>query len=261
MPTQRERTKRVGHATKEFFIGGKHLCCCIPTRFGVILGSLLMFLVSGALAVVLWFEVSTEQNMSFSSTARTYVTLGGLLETLVCLVSVIGFIGGIVRKQLFITIYAYFLYSHFLINLGAGTYLLWLINHTADVDITVACERTIKDPGTQADCSKLLNDFRGVFNGLIVFTLLIELYGTLIVTRYMRQLKTEKRVANFAADEFRLRPHYYTSLEDDDRENSPFDSSYRPPSLSRFSATHFPVMPEGYTPPSPEHKKGTYSNE
>lgn len=51
----------------EFFIGGKHFCCCIPNRFGVVLGSLLTFLVAGALAVIIWFEVAST---SITETAR-----------------------------------------------------------------------------------------------------------------------------------------------------------------------------------------------
>lgn len=132
--------------------------------------------------------------MSFTSQERTYVILAGLLETFVCIACIVGyvfclhnlpifrvqlhicrFIGGIVRKQLFVTIYAYFLYFNFLATLGVGIYFLWVVNHTADVDISFACNRTIKDPTAQKDCSKLLNDFRGLFDGIILFILFIEL--------------------------------------------------------------------------------------
>ncbi|KAI0085135.1 hypothetical protein BDY19DRAFT_967303 [Irpex rosettiformis] len=254
MSTGKERARRVAHSTKEFFVGGRRFCCCIPTRIGVIIGSFLTFLVSGALAIILWFEVSTEHDMSFSSQERTYVILGGLLETFLCLVSVLGFIGAIVRKQLFVSIFAYFLLVHFLLNLGFGIYLLVVVNHTANVDVSVACHKAIKDPGAQQDCSKLLNGFRGALDGIIIFVLLIELYGLLIVTRYMRQLRGEKRAATFTKDEFRLNTHYYARVEDNDAEDSPFDSTYHPRPLSYASATHFPVTPKGFIPPSPSFR-------
>ncbi len=74
--------------------------------------------------------------------------------------------------------------------------------------------------------------------------------GLLIVTRYMRQLRGEKRAANFAKDEFRLNPHYYARI-DEDEQDSPFNSTYHPRPMSYSSATHFPVTPKGYIPSSP----------
>lgn len=59
VPAKR-RGGRVYHWFKEFLFGGRHFCCCIPTRFGVVAGSLVQFLVAGALAIILWFEVSSE---------------------------------------------------------------------------------------------------------------------------------------------------------------------------------------------------------
>ncbi|KAI0342084.1 hypothetical protein BDW22DRAFT_1308533, partial [Trametopsis cervina] len=182
----------LSYAAKELVFGGKRFCCCIPTRFGVIAGSLLTFIVAGVLAVILWFEVATQHDMRFTETERRNLILAGVLEILLFLASILGFIGGIVRKQLFIAIYCYFLYIHFLVNLGVGIYLLFVVNHTTNVDITVACNRVIENPGTQKDCSRLLNDLRAVFNGAIICVLLMELYGALVVTRYLRQLKREK---------------------------------------------------------------------
>jgi hypothetical protein len=162
---------------------------------------------------------------------------------------------------LFVTIFAYFLYFHFSINLGVGIYVLWVVNHTADVDISVACHKAIKDPGAQNDCAKLLNSFRGVADGLIAFILVIELCmlkisylypcrsllwftdGMLIVTRYMRQLKKDKKAASFERDNFPLQTHYYSSLAGDDREDAPIETAYHPRHLSYSSATHFPTMP------------------
>ena len=59
-PAWKRRGGKVYHGLKEFIFGGRHFCCCIPTRFGVVTGSLLQFLVAGALAIILWFEVSSK---------------------------------------------------------------------------------------------------------------------------------------------------------------------------------------------------------
>lgn len=70
-PTK-QRGGRIYHWFKEFLFGGRHFCCCIPTRFGVVAGSLLQFLIAGALAIILWFEVSSESVLSFQCTCRSY---------------------------------------------------------------------------------------------------------------------------------------------------------------------------------------------
>lgn len=70
------RLKRTPHGLKELVFGGRHFCCCIPTRFGVVVGSCLQFLVAGVLAVILWFEVHSECSFKVkleSEMARCYV--------------------------------------------------------------------------------------------------------------------------------------------------------------------------------------------
>lgn len=67
-PKQDERSakERVVSAAKatprfvfELVFGGSRFCCCIPTRFGVVVGSCVQFLVALALAIILWFEVTS----------------------------------------------------------------------------------------------------------------------------------------------------------------------------------------------------------
>lgn len=108
--------------------------------------------------------------------------LAGTFFPVTCnhLTFVTSFIGGIVRKQLFVTIYCYFLYVHFLANLGVASFLMWKINHTTSIDISLACHQAIKDPDGSKQCAGLLNDTRGVLIGFIVFVLLIEFCTSLI---------------------------------------------------------------------------------
>lgn len=167
------------------------------------------------------------------------------------------------RKQLFIVIYCYFLYVHFLINVGVGSFLIWKINHTTTVDISVACQKAITNTDAQKQCKGFLNTTQGVLNGIIVLVLLIELCtsefaslgrelfstntrvvadGVLIVTRYMRQLKSEKRQNQFARSSFLLNRGGYSSLNKEDFDYTPHgrDAS----DSSRHSATYFPRTPQ-----------------
>ena len=77
----------------------------------------------------------------------------------------------------------------------------------------------------------------------------------IIVTRYLRQLKKEKRAANSENDSFQLKTHYYARLSGDDREDVPSDTAYHPRHLSYSSATHFPATPRGHASPGPEPEK------
>lgn len=121
------------------------------------------------------------------------------------------FVGAIVRKQLFVQIYAYFIYIHFLLNIGVAAYLLYLVTHfSADANV-VACQKAIKNQKAKDQCTGLLKVAQGVYFVIAAFVLLVELCepafhpsiwfsndvvdGTLVVTRYLNQVKNEKRTA------------------------------------------------------------------
>lgn len=66
--------------------------------------------------------------------------------------------------------------------------------------------------------------------------------GVLIVTRYMRQLKGQKRQSRIASDSFLLKRGGYASLDNED-----VDYAYHPREASQTStasATYFPPAPQ-----------------
>lgn len=71
-------------------------------------------------------------------------------------------------------IFAVFLYIHFFINLGVAAYFLWMITHTANVDIVKLCEEGIRDPQGQDQCKGLLNITKGAYWAISVLVLAIE---------------------------------------------------------------------------------------
>ncbi|KAJ3826306.1 hypothetical protein F5880DRAFT_1545811 [Lentinula raphanica] len=179
---------------KDAIFHGKTFCCCLPVRFGVISMSFLGILFGGIFSILLWFEVS-DTSSSMDPHERTAFILAGLVETLLFVASVVGFIGAIVRKQLFILIYTYFIYVHFVVNLAVAIYLLVIVLHISSTAITKACDDTIKNAGAQSQCTGILSDFRTIYIVVALLVLFIELYGALIVTRYVHQIKTEKSTA------------------------------------------------------------------
>ncbi|KAF5380443.1 hypothetical protein D9615_004473 [Tricholomella constricta] len=178
---------------RELFCGGKTFCCCLPVRMGVIIMSLLGILFGGFFTIVLWFEVANTVDMT--SGERAGFVIAGLVESLLFIASILGFVGTIVRKQLFVQIYTYFIYVHFLLNIGVAGYLLYMVTHFSKNATVKACQETIQNQQAKDQCTGLLKVTRGIYVVVAAIVLLVELYGALIVTRYVNQVKNEKRSA------------------------------------------------------------------
>ncbi|KAF8161150.1 hypothetical protein B0H34DRAFT_368361 [Crassisporium funariophilum] len=178
---------------RQLFLGGTTFCCCLPVRMGVISMTILGCLVAGLLTVILWFEISSTKGMSGSELAA--FILAALTETILFGASIFGLVGAMVRKQLFTQIYAYILYVHFVLNLGVAAYFLYEITRVTNNAKTLACETAIQDPEAQDQCTGLISIARWVFFFVAAIVLFVEMYGAIIVTRYLNQLKREKGAA------------------------------------------------------------------
>jgi len=121
--------------------------------------------------------------------------VAGLVETLLCVASILGFVGAIVRKQTFVQAYAYFIYVHFILNIAVAGYLIFMVTHFSTNAQVKACQGTIKNAQAKDQCTGLLSIAQGVYFVVVAFVLLVEMYGALIVTRYVNQIKNEKRSA------------------------------------------------------------------
>ncbi|KAI3619024.1 hypothetical protein WG66_000610 [Moniliophthora roreri] len=232
---------------KEVIFGGQTFCCCLPVRLGVICMSFLGILFGGVLSIVLWFEVAHTPNMESSDKAA--FVIAGLVQTVLLVASMLGFIGAIVRKQVFVQIYAYIIYVHFVINVAVAGYLLYVVTHFSSTAIEKACQGTVQDAGAQEQCSDFLRTGRGIFIAIAAIVLITELYGALIVARYVRQIKGEKRTARHSRlqvmqeNEFRMRNRHSkglssasgTSPADFSRDFDPYDDvdNHHGPSSSR----------------------------
>jgi hypothetical protein len=83
------------------------------------------------------------------------------------------FAGTIAQKLVFVRAYAYFLYLHFLINLGVAIWILSMIVHASNTDVVKGCQRLISS-GSQSQCTGLLKITTGVFLGVATLLLLLE---------------------------------------------------------------------------------------
>jgi hypothetical protein len=91
-----------------------------------------------------------------------------------------------------VAIYAFFTYFHVALNTVIGIIFLVMVNGTVQKDSARACQ-LIKDKDTHAQCDGLLKIAKGAYFALALLVILAEIYGAIIVARYLHQLKTEKR--------------------------------------------------------------------
>ncbi|KIM40069.1 hypothetical protein M413DRAFT_54431, partial [Hebeloma cylindrosporum] len=192
---------------RRLFFGGTTFCCYLPVRMGVISMSILGCLVAGLLMILLWFEISTTQGMELQ--ARVAFILAAVTETILFAASILGLIGALVRKQSFTQIYTYTLYVHFILNVAVAAYLTYEVTRVSSNLRTLACQTAIKDPEAQSQCTGLLNIARWVYLVVAATVLLVEMYGAIIATRYLYQLRREKGAARARLDTesaFQLKP-------------------------------------------------------
>lgn len=127
-----------------------------------------------------------------SSTERVAFIVAGVVETLLFLASILGyfifsleinpcltgrfrFAGAVVRKQLFVTIYAWFIYAHFLLNVGIAGYLLYEITHAGNVDVAKGCREGLRDSEAQGQCEGLLKIAKAIYFVIAAAILLAEM--------------------------------------------------------------------------------------
>ncbi|KAG6900264.1 hypothetical protein C0993_000717 [Termitomyces sp. T159_Od127] len=171
-----------------------------------------------------------------TSTDRAGFIVAGLVETILFVASSLGFVGAIVKKQLFVQIYTYFIYVHFILNMAVAGYLCYIVSRFSANADAQACHGAIQDPQGQVQCTGLLKVTRYFYYAIAATVLLVEFYVALAVTRYLNQLKNEKRSARGLRldneEAFRLMPKAkirYSALPDErDLAPNPIYSSYGP---------------------------------
>ncbi|KAF8554695.1 hypothetical protein OG21DRAFT_1030015 [Imleria badia] len=176
---------------KAWLFQSSSFCCCIPVRAGFVLMSVLTFLLSGTISVIIWFEVS--HSYQLSTKERVAFVLTGIVESFLFLASIIGFIGVVARKQLFVMTYTYFLYVHFVLNLIVGIYFLVTVRASNRQQLVNECAEVFVNTSMESSCSRLMSVSTYVFIAIVAALLTFEFYGVLIATRYVYRLRMQKR--------------------------------------------------------------------
>jgi hypothetical protein len=127
-----------------------------------------------------------------TSTERAGFVVAGIMETVFFVISVFGCViisqqdllylmstriaGAFLRKQSLVQIYVYFTAAHFILNIGAITYLLYVVAHFTTRATDPACERPLRNEIKAKDhCIASLAVPESVYFAMGVIVLLTEL--------------------------------------------------------------------------------------
>lgn len=176
----------------------KHFCCCIPVRVAVFFASLITFLASGFVSAVIWFTVYEIQskkvvnNVDFgdiNTKGKVVIIVAGVLSTIVCLTSLFGFIGSVVRNRRMVNAYSTMVWIIYLLECAAvGTFLYFVFSgRTFMKSCTVQ-----DDAGVIQDCKFTLKTWQKVVYTIVaIVALFVQLYIASVIGRYKDQLYQE----------------------------------------------------------------------
>jgi len=189
----------------------KHFCCCIPVRFGVWIMSLSTFLGWGAAAFLAFYSLAfvSQHPERFSVHISTGGKIGwgitGAIMAIFALISLFGFIGACIRNRNYVNNYKGLVLFMWIIDLFISIGLIALaFVIRSKKDLAAQCSNitingtTINDTQDEVEqCQKAIQalqdtPFIAAWCIVIIVSLLWNLYGVIIVRRYVDQLDDEE---------------------------------------------------------------------
>ncbi|PPQ63500.1 hypothetical protein CVT24_005157 [Panaeolus cyanescens] len=174
------------------------------------------------------------------------------METILLIASMFGLFGALLQFRTIIKVYGYVLYGHFVINLGIAAYLLVKILQASRAARILACQTAIQNVQGQNQCQGLLDVAKWIYLVVAFLVLFIELYGAIVVTRFVNKVEHEKAGRHSSRMDtelaFRVHEHRYAQLHDDTRSstNIPLGTSF-----GDVGEEFNPYVEHGYDAPRP----------
>ncbi|GLB37265.1 hypothetical protein LshimejAT787_0403160 [Lyophyllum shimeji] len=174
----------------------RKFCCCLPTRFGVVIVALIGLLGGGVIAVVGGLNAHRINGSKVS--IGISITVYGLLA----FVSLLGLIGAIARKLALIKLYFAFLVVHLMFSLAVGIYAIFRVFKDKHVFLNdcIQSNTAAAAQSPQKLCNDGLKVVKGVTVTLFIIFWLIEIWGCVIVNSYAGQLADENAVEGVVKD-------------------------------------------------------------
>jgi len=190
----------------------KHFCCCLPVRFGVFILSLLTLLGSAGTAALIWWVLANgpQHGLILQGGVKTGLIVAAVVYTVFALISLLGFIGVIIRNRGLVKTYSAFLWLQLLLTLAVSVFLaVALFKDSFRSTLIDTCTQRLTElqnstlpvgsaarqtpQQIQDSCSGIFNQSRVGFIVTSCVSFLITLYCCIIVHRYGTQLTEEQQ--------------------------------------------------------------------
>ncbi|KIY67731.1 hypothetical protein CYLTODRAFT_490363 [Cylindrobasidium torrendii FP15055 ss-10] len=173
---------------RDLSCGGPQFCFCVPLRVCVIAMALLEIVFSSVSSGLVWYEAS--DNPALDSGEHASFLASGVVQVIILLASILSLVSAVLRKQLLAQISAFTGYALLLINI----IITALLFHKVSA-IPTATTCNTQDPNSHDGCTHFLKLTHGAYYAVAVLAILSQLCGSIVGTRYMNQLKSEKQMA------------------------------------------------------------------
>ncbi|KAF8634031.1 hypothetical protein AX17_004296 [Amanita inopinata Kibby_2008] len=170
-------------------------CCCLPVRFGVFILTLLD-LVGGLLISVLgWGQVTHIRRNPLSMEDQVALVLHSVLFTVLAAISLLGFIGVIIKQRSLISTFGMMLLVHLFVSVGTGVYAMYSLFRNNSQELINACLDGKNTEDVLQVCETTAKVVQAIVIMIYVLVWLLQLFGFIIVIRYCHQLDDEEEEA------------------------------------------------------------------
>ncbi|EJD07929.1 uncharacterized protein FOMMEDRAFT_164747 [Fomitiporia mediterranea MF3/22] len=176
------------------FVRSRKFCCCLPVRFGVFVMTLTGALCGGAVAIALWIRIAKNGTFQTAPTRDEIIAaVNAAAWTLLAIVSLFGLIGAIAKRARLVSLYATLLYINLALSIATGVfYLFILFKSDTKRRVVEKCVDGDRSSVKRDGCNTAYDVYRIVLIPIYCFVWFFLLYGCLIVSNYIGQLREER---------------------------------------------------------------------
>ncbi|KAF7338727.1 hypothetical protein MSAN_02194900 [Mycena sanguinolenta] len=174
------------------YVRSHKFCCCLPVRFGVFVMSLAALLFGGIVAVAGWIQVKNLPEHPLSDENKKALYIYSVMFSILALVGGFGFIGVLSKQRGLVSSFGSMLAIHLGFSIGTGIFAIYTLFKTNSDEALANCINGSDDQTVIDSCHDGLKILKIVVVAGFATAWLIELWGCLIVSSYVAQLKEEE---------------------------------------------------------------------
>jgi len=174
------------------YVPSRKFCCCIPVRLGVFVMSVLGFAGGSIIAGLGWHAATHGDQVHLTRNQEISVVITSVAYTALAIISLLGLIGTITKRQSFISVYNTMVWYHLGFSIVTGAFFIYTLFHKVGDDDVNNCVSSSTSQGKQDECQRTFEVGRGIIIGLYILLWLIEIWVCVIVSRYVAQLQEEE---------------------------------------------------------------------